>query len=67
MLAQTTPARARNPFVQFLHRMKQRLTPKDASLRNLTDAQARDIGLDPATLERLRHTHPSFQLRHPRL
>ena len=62
-----TPWRDR-PLHVFLRQAFRALRPAGPSLlRHLTDAQARDIGLSPAEIERARFEYPSRTTRHPSL
>lgn len=55
-------------FCVWLNQVLQAIRPAGpSSLRHLTDAQARDIGLSSADMERARFNYPSRTTRHPSL
>ena len=64
---QNTLRRDRPLYVKFMNILCAILPAGPSPLRHLSDAQARDIGIDPASMERLRYEYPSRTTQHPRL
>ncbi len=64
---QNTPLRDRYICAKFRQIFTMARLRKSRSLRHISDAQARDIGLTPHEIECIRLKHPSQNMHHPRL